>query len=89
MNIIGTILLILAGVLLIFCLFKLFKAPIKLLLKLIINTVLAFIFLFVFNFLGAFIGVTLGLNLVNALIIGVLGMPGLGLLLILNWIFLI
>ena len=34
---------------------------------------------------GQFIGVTLGVNLWNALIMGVLGAPGFGLLLMLNW----
>ena len=32
------------------------------------------------------IGLGLGVNLVNALILGVLGVPGLGLLLMLQWV---
>ena len=32
-------------------------------------------------------GVTLGVNLVNALVVGVLGVPGFGLLLMLQWMF--
>jgi len=35
--------------------------------------------------LGAFVGAGLGVNLLNALVLGVLGVPGLGLLLMLNW----
>jgi len=34
---------------------------------------------------GHLIGVTLGVNLWNALVMGVLGVPGFGLLLMLNW----
>lgn len=34
---------------------------------------------------GHFIGVSLGVNLWNALVMGVLGAPGFGLLLMLNW----
>ena len=34
---------------------------------------------------GALVGVTLGVNLTNALVLGLLGLPGLGLLLMLRW----
>ena len=39
-----------------------------------------------FSQVGQFIGVSLGVNLVNALILGVLGVPGFGLLLMLQWV---
>ena len=32
-------------------------------------------------------GISLGLNLFNALVVGILGVPGLGLLLLVQWIF--
>lgn len=35
---------------------------------------------------GEYIGITLGVNLVNALVLGVLGVPGFGLLLMLQWV---
>lgn len=35
---------------------------------------------------GELIGLHLGVNLYNALVIGVLGAPGLGLLMLLNWL---
>ena len=35
--------------------------------------------------LGSAMGVSLGVNLFNALVLGVLGLPGLGLLLLLRW----
>ncbi|MCD7757114.1 MAG: pro-sigmaK processing inhibitor BofA family protein [Clostridiales bacterium] len=35
---------------------------------------------------GGLLGLHLGVNLCNALVIGVLGAPGLGLLLMLNWL---
>jgi len=34
---------------------------------------------------GGLVGLHLGVNLVNALVLGVLGVPGFGLLLMLNW----
>lgn len=38
---------------------------------------------------GGMIGLHLGVNLWNALVIGVLGLPGLGLLMLLNWLVLV
>ena len=35
---------------------------------------------------GSMLGLNLGVNLYNALVIGVLGAPGLGLLMLLNWL---
>ena len=39
-----------------------------------------------FSGIGESIGVHLGVNLVNGLLLGVLGVPGFGLLLMLNWL---
>jgi len=36
---------------------------------------------------GQFIGVTVGINAMNALVLGVLGVPGFALLLMLQWVF--
>ena len=38
-----------------------------------------------FSPFSSLIGVNLGVNLVNALVLGVLGVPGFGLLLMLQW----
>lgn len=40
----------------------------------------------VFNPLGSLLGVTLGVNWINALVLGALGVPGFGLLLMLQWL---
>jgi len=37
--------------------------------------------------IGQLIGVTIGVNAANALVLGVLGAPGFGLLLMLQWVF--
>lgn len=37
--------------------------------------------------MGPYIGITLGVNPVNALVLGVLGVPGFGLLLLFQWMF--
>lgn len=61
------------------------RAPIKYLGKLILRTGCSLAALYVLSPLGAMAGITLGVNLVNALVMGLLGIPGLGLLLMLNW----
>ncbi len=66
---------------------RLFTAPFRVAVKLLINTVLGFVGLFLFNLVGQGFGVTLGLNFFNAGIIAVLGLPGFGLLLLLQWLF--
>lgn len=42
--------------------------------------------LWLFNQAGALIGVQVGVNLVSGLVLGVLGAPGLGLLLMTQWV---
>jgi len=74
---------------LIFIFFKLFKAPLRLIFKLIINTIGGFITLVIINFLGSFIGISIGVNWLNAVIVGIFGLPGVGLLLILKWLMII
>jgi len=71
---------------LVILLLKILKKPIRLLLKLAVNTVFGFIGLAVVNLVGGFFGVTLGVNLLNALVVGVLGLPGVALLLIVKWL---
>ena len=64
---------IIAGLLLAFfliTLLRIFRTPLRLALKLLMNTALGF----------------LGLNLLNALTVGVLGLPGFVLLLLAQWV---
>lgn len=75
------------GVVVLFVAFKLFTAPMRWALKALINTVLGFGGLLVFNVVGQQFGLSLGLNLLNAAVVGVLGLPGFALLLMLQWLF--
>lgn len=65
---------------------RIFTSPIKIIFKLLLNTILGFIVLIAINYLGAVIGLTIGVNIINALVIGCLGVPGVGLLLLLRWL---
>ena len=67
---------------------RLFATPIKFALKVLLNTVLGFFALFLLGLTAPLTGFALGLNFFNALVIGVLGVPGLVLLLLLQAVFL-
>ena len=63
----------------------LLRKPLRWLLRLAGRTLVGLAGLFAFSQVGGLIGVTLGVNLVNALVVALLGMPGFGLLLMTNW----
>lgn len=60
--------------------------PLKYLVKLLINGIIGGIVLFGLNFVGGFIGFSIGINPITALVVGFLGIPGVILLLVLNYI---
>ena len=70
----------------IIALLRVFSAPLKLAVKLLANTLLGFLALWAVNLTSAYTGIVLGLNLLNALVIGALGLPGFLLLLLTQWV---
>ena len=64
----------------------LLKRPLSGLLRLLGRTGAGRACLAVFAPVGQFLGAVLGVNLMNALVLGVLGAPGFGLLLMLRWV---
>ncbi len=66
--------------------FMIFRKPMKIVFKFFLNTLLGFVALLVINFLGGFIGISIGVNLITAAVTGVLGVPGVALLLLLQWL---
>ncbi|HEY5584466.1 MAG TPA: pro-sigmaK processing inhibitor BofA family protein [Ruminiclostridium sp.] len=58
---------------------------VKVIKKLLINTVLGAVLLAVINFIGIYFNFNIALNIYSALIIGILGVPGLGLLIFLKF----
>ena len=79
---IGILILFVVGAVL-----RLFKTPLKLAMQVLLNTLLGVGTLFLLNLTEAVTGISLGVNLLNALVIGILGVPGLGLLLLVQWLF--
>ena len=61
---------------------RLFAAPLKLALKVAFNSALGFGAVWLLNLTTSVTGLSLGLNWFNALLIGILGLPGFGLLLL-------
>ena len=61
------------------------RRPLGALVRLGLRTGVGLGVLWVLSFAGGVLGLRLGVNLVNALVLGVLGAPGLGLLAAMNW----
>lgn len=62
------------------------RRPAARLLRLVLRSSMGLAVLALFSQVGHLIGVKLGINVVNALVLGVLGIPGFGLLLMLQWV---
>ena len=65
---------------------RLFAAPLKLGLKVAFNSALGFGALWLLNLTTSVTGLSLGLSWFNAIVIGILGVPGFGLLLLVQWV---
>lgn len=63
---------------------KIFLLPMKKLFKLTLNTGLGAFAIFVINTIGTSFGFHIGLNFINAIVVGILGMPGAVLLILLK-----
>lgn len=63
-----------------------FHRPLGALLRLGVRSSVGLMLLAFLQELGGFFGITLGVNLGNALVLGLLGVPGFGLLLMLQWL---
>jgi len=61
-----------------------FIKPIKSVLKILINSIMGAGAIVVSNFLLEGIGISLGVNVLNAFVVGLLGIPGLGALILIN-----
>lgn len=55
---------------------KIFIVPIKIIVKVLINSILGIALLYVINMIGVNWGLHIGINIVTALTVGILGIPG-------------
>ena len=63
---------------------KVFIVPIKIIGQLIINSILGVVLLYIINLVGALWQFHIGINVITALVVGILGIPGAVLLAILK-----
>ena len=80
----GILLTYAGAVILIFIVGKIFLWPLKLVLKLVLNSIAGGLIILIFNAVCAGLGLMIPLNFLNAIIVGILGLPGAVLLLILT-----
>jgi len=81
---INQIIAIFFGLLVIYVLARLLYLPAKILLALLGNSIVGGGLLVLFNAVGAFFGLGIGINVLTALLVGLLGIPGIFLLMILQ-----
>jgi len=82
----NTLLAYLFGLIVIYVIGRILIIPIKLMTKLLVNAVLGGVTLWLVNMFGGAIGINIGINVITALVAGLLGIPGVILLLILNYL---
>ena len=80
-NAVGTFIIC---IILLFVLGKLFIWPLKKIMKLILNSILGGALIYLINIIGMNFGFHIGLNLLTAIIVGLLGVPGAVLLVLLK-----
>ena len=74
------------GALLLLLSAKALSAPLRIAVRAVLNTLLGFGALLLLNATEPFTGLSLGLNFFNAAVVAVLGVSGLGLLLLVQWV---
>ena len=77
----------LAVVLLLFLTAKLLSAPQRIALRTALNALLGLGTLLLVEATGSITGLTLSVNLINAIVVTILGVPGLGVIFLAQWIF--
>ena len=75
---------VIIAAILIWILYKVFTKPMKLIFKLIANSLIGFVILFLLKIAGAYIGIRVSAGIYSALIAGILGVPGIILLILIE-----
>lgn len=83
----GIMLAYLAAITILFLLGRLMIVPKKFLMKLVVNTIMGGIALIAINLVGGLFGFHIAFNIVTSLVVGMLGIPGVLLLIILRFLF--
>ena len=73
---IGILLAYALGIFALYVVGYMFLVPIKILLRLVINSVAGAVAILLINWIGSFWGVHISLNILSAVLVGILGVPG-------------
>ena len=76
----------LVALVVVYIILKVLSLPFKLVIKLLVNGVLGGIIIWIVNLVGANFGFAITLNWITALVAGILGIPGVIILIILHFI---
>ena len=87
METVSSVLMAAAAVVFVVLLIKILLKPIKGILKFLIHAAFGYLLLWVVSFFGDFIGIHLEMNLVNILVAGFFGIPGVIVLALANFLF--
>jgi inhibitor of the pro-sigma K processing machinery len=74
------------GLMVLYLLARILVYPMRILAKVVGNSLVGAVLLMIFNLLGGLVGLSVGVNVVSALVVGFLGLPGLITLLIIQGI---
>ena len=80
----NSIITFLACIIFIFIFGRIFIWPLKNILKLILNSIFGGVLIYIINIIGMNFGFHIGLNVLTAVIVGILGIPGAALLIVLR-----
>lgn len=82
----SSLIIILACLIIIFIIGKIFFLPIKKVLKLMVNSILGGFTIYIINIIGASFNFHIGLNIFTSIFVGFLGIPGVILIILLQLI---
>lgn len=80
----NTIITYLACIAFLFIFGKVFAVPLAKIAKLILNSILGAILIWIINLIGASFQFSIGINIITAIFVGILGLPGAILLIVLK-----
>ena len=86
MQSVSTVVIIAAVVLAVILLVKILSKHIKKIFKFVFNTAMGFVLLWLVNFFGDWIGLYIEPNLLNCVVVGFLGIPGVILLILMHYV---
>ncbi len=86
-SVIATVVGYILGALIVFCIAKILFVPLKTVLRLMLNSVIGALVLIAINLLEPFLHIHIAVNAITALALGILGVPGLCLLMLLKIFF--